>query len=601
MEDSKEKEINSEKNSPSIRKPSSVKDSFQSDSHPLIQHEQVPIVKGELFSLNKKRKKIVSRVVRTTQQNFQNHRLEFLLAEALYQERKRMKKIKPLNLAYLSNWTRHTQDRKLWRSVQSDLMKKSTEVDRKQILNRVLKTYSNEIAGHFNPTVYQFATRFVPWCFSWILNAASLKRFLPWGMTESLEQKLIIDGEIDHLQKLSKQGTILILPTHQSNVDSILIGYVIYLMRLPPFAYGAGINLFTNPIFSLFMNSLGAYKVDREKQNPIYKQALKNYSAEILQNQIHSIFYPGGGRSRSGAIESKLKLGLMGTGLSAQIENYKHHREHPNVYMVPMTTSYDFVLEAPSLVEQYLGEIGQHLFMGSSHEDAPPLIKLGNFFWKLFSGQGKITVRLGKPMDVFGNFVDDQGRSIGPNGTLIDPRSWLTTLGRLDHESQRDQEYTRRLGQKVVDRFHAENTVLCSHLVAFAYFMALRRKYRSFTVFQLLRLNREQRTLPYSTFMNSVEHCFQKVRALSDRGELFLSKEFSHQSMTAWVAYGMQQVGRLHEAKILKKEGESVTSEDLSTLYYYRNRLAGYGISILGHQGRAKRLRGEIDEQGFLA
>ena len=52
------------------------------------------------------------------------------------------------------------------------------------------------------------------------------------------------------------------------------------------------------------------------------------------------------------------------------------------------------------------------------------------------------------------------GVSIGPNGTTIDARRWLTTRGELRPEVQRDQEFTRELGNRIVDRFHKENTVL---------------------------------------------------------------------------------------------------------------------------------------------
>src|SRR6185436_15185158 len=101
-------------------------------------------------------------------------------------------------------------------------------------------------------------------------------------MTQSLQSRLHILGEVPSLQKLAKKGTILLVPTHQSNIDSVLIGYVIYLMSLPPFAYGAGLNLFTNPVLSFFMSRLGSYTVDRQKNNTIYKEVLKNYSTEIL-------------------------------------------------------------------------------------------------------------------------------------------------------------------------------------------------------------------------------------------------------------------------------------------------------------------------------
>jgi glycerol-3-phosphate O-acyltransferase len=99
-------------------------------------------------------------------------------------------------------------------------------------------------------------------------------------MSESLATRLRIVGEVDQLQKLSKKGTILMVPTHLSNIDSILVGWVLHLMNLPPFAYGAGLNLFSNPMLAFSMSRLGAYTVDRQKSSALYKATLKNYSTE---------------------------------------------------------------------------------------------------------------------------------------------------------------------------------------------------------------------------------------------------------------------------------------------------------------------------------
>src|SRR5262249_48006372 len=153
-----------------------------------------------------------------------------------------------------------------------------------------------------------------------------------------------------------------------------------------------------------------------------------------------------------------------------------------------MVSSYDFVLEASSLIEDYLIDKGKERFMRVGGDESYNPLKFMSFFWRLFSSTSDVTVRIGKPMDVFGNFVDDEGRSIGPNGSIIDPKSWLTTRGELREEPQRDQEYIRMLGNKIVDRYYKENTVLASHLVAFVLFHALRERYKDLDLFRFLRL-----------------------------------------------------------------------------------------------------------------
>jgi glycerol-3-phosphate O-acyltransferase len=104
------------------------------------------------------------------------------------------------------------------------------------------------------------------------------------------------------------------------------------------------------------MNSLGAYKVDRRKKNLIYLESLRTYSSIALRYGCHSLFFPGGTRSRSGKIETRLKLGLLGTALEAQRINYQKHERgrHNKIFVVPVVTNYNFVLEAPSLIRSYL-------------------------------------------------------------------------------------------------------------------------------------------------------------------------------------------------------------------------------------------------------
>ena len=541
-------------------------------SHPAIRFEQIPIVKGPLSELDGKRPSLLEDVVDQTMKDLSSSKLDLVLGEALYSERARLKRFKP----NMFTKARKRSDQALWGQIQSGLLQSSALVERKPLLDRVLSHYAEEIGGHFDPRVYWMATRMVPWSFSWLLNAATVQRFLPWGMTEALQDRLLITGEIEHLKTLAKKGTILLVPTHQSNIDSVLIGYIIYLMSLPPFAYGAGLNLYSNPALSFFMSRLGAYTVDRQKSNPIYKQVLKNYSTRILREGIHSIFFPGGGRSRSGAIESKVKLGLLGTGLDAQLHNLKAGKPNSSVFVVPMVMSYHFVLEAGSLIEDYLAESGKDRFIMMDDESWQPT-KILNFFWKFFSAKSNVVARVGRPMDVFGNLVDENGMSIGPNGTTIDTARWLMTHGELKADSQRDHEYTRLLGERLVDRFHKDNTVLTSHVVAFALFEALRRQYPDLDLYRFLRISLAQRSLPYETFMKECQLVHQKLRAAADRGGLFLSAQLL-QNMDDWVQDGISKLGLFHDAAVVKVGDGAIWTEDMTLLYYYRNRLTGYGF-----------------------
>lgn len=548
---------------------------------------------GPLVEFEKNRGTFLNRVCERTLKEVAFEDPEVVLAETLFLEKIRLKKVRP----NLFTKKRLRSDRKVWGQVQAGLMSAKSESDRNQLLKMTVGHFAEEIGGHFDPRVYRFATMAVPFGFSWLLNAASLHRFNPWRMEEKLAQRLRLEGHIEQLVKLSQKGTVLLVPTHQSNIDSVLIGYVIYRMGLPPFAYGAGLNLFTNPVLSFFMSNLGAYTVDRQKNSPLYKAVLKNYSTELLQSGIHSIFFPGGGRCRSGAIESHLKLGLLGTALDAQLYHLQQPSKKP-VYIVPMITSYHFVLEASSLIEDYLAMEGRHRFLPLDDDSLIPLRVL-NFFWKMFSAESNITVRIGRALDVFGNLVDEDGvAKFG--GHAVDPARWLTTRGELCKNPQRDREYVKRLGTSLVDRYYRDHMVLSSHVVAFAFFEALREKYADYDLYRFLRLTGSQRVLHREKVYQKLSIVWEKLKQKEARGEICLSEELTKLSLEAWVKDGMNQLGLFHGSKVVSESEGLVTTDDMSILYYYRNRLSGYGISTLAEKSPFELERGSFDGKGFL-
>lgn len=546
-----------------------------------------------LSEFSKIRSIVISDVVNRTLAEVPTTKIETELTSALYLERQRLKR----DRGNFFTGKRFKKDRALWNGIQDSLLQPSATVDRAPLLRDVATRFADEIGGRFDPRVYKLATRVLPYGFNWLLNAASVKNILPWKMTEDVRSRLRVGGEVEHLKRLAAKGTILLVPTHQSNIDSVLIGYVIYLMGLPPFAYGAGLNLFSNPLLSFFMSNLGAYTVDRQKTNRIYRSLLKNYSTRILKQAIHSIFFPAGGRVRSGAIESKLKLGLLGTALDAQLENLKEGRPNPKIFIVPMVTSYHFVLEASTLIDDYLAEAGKHRFIITDDESSQ-FSKVLNFFWQLFKAESGMTIRVGKPLDIFGNFVDLDGNSIGPNGTMIDPKRWLSSFGELAASPQRDREYTRILGERIVERYHAENTILTSHLVAFTFFESLRERYPDYDLYRFIRMSLAQRTLPWSEFMKEAEISHKRILEAADRGMFHVTPELRLLDTKGWVKDGIRNLGLFHGNAVLKRDDSTIYSEDMNLLYYYRNRLAGYGLSLLADPRR--RVPGAQDEKGFL-
>jgi glycerol-3-phosphate O-acyltransferase len=471
-----------------------------------------------------------------------------------------------------------------WDGIKKELVNVPFETEderltEERLLSKIIQRYSSEIVGMFNIRTFHFAERFIPFGFATLLNALTYKNFKTlYKHKVHIQDRVQITGAIDHVRELSKLGTVIIVPTHYSNLDSIMVGWAIDAIGLPPFLYGAGLNLFNNPILAWFMSRLGAYKVDRRKKNLIYLETLKTYSKLALQRGCHTLFFPGGTRSRSGAIESNLKMGLLSTAFDAQRINYATQGENAKkIFIVPLTINYHFVLEAPSLINEFLKSAGQEKYLIDSN-NFTNFWMIFKFIWKFFSTKSELVLRFGQPIDVMGNSVDAQGVSKTANGQEISVRSYFESGGELVEDTQRDWEYTKLLSKKIVASYLQENVVLSSHIVAFVAFNMMRKKFKKLDLYALLRLPAEDRGIPLLSFQDQVSELLNKLKTMYANGQLQLAAHLDA-PVHEVVKHGLHHLGIYHakRALLLDKFGE-ITSEDMRLLYYYHNRLLGYGL-----------------------
>lgn len=459
--------------------------------------------------------------------------------------------------------------------------KKEIDLYLDEILTDIIMRYASEIAGNFKKSRYRMARSIITFGFARLLNASRARGFWSIFSTQyTLQDKINITGEVEELRNLATKGTIIMVPTHFSNLDSILIGWVISTLGLPAFIYGAGLNLFNIKLFAYFMNSLGAYKVDRRKKNLLYLETLKSYSSMAIQRGCHSLFFPGGTRSRSGQIEKRLKLGLLSTAVEAQRVNYQNDKDNSlkKIFVVPVTLNYNFVLEAPELIKQYLKLQGQERYY-TENDEYSTSYKISAFLLKFFTKGSDISVSIGKAMDVLGNYVDTEGMSYDKQGRSIDTREYFTQDGLvISKNQQREDEYTRMLSERIVEEYHRINKVFASHLVAFTAFVMIKQSYKKLDLYNLLRLPEEDLILDYDIFKGKVEELLAKVKRMSDRGEIGISP-YLNGSIEEIIAHGLKNLGMYHAKRplIRNKEGE-ITTDDLNLLYYYHNRLAGYNF-----------------------
>jgi glycerol-3-phosphate O-acyltransferase len=223
----------------------------------LVSSESTP-----MFTFNRARSAIVDEVVARVCSAVRDPL--FLLNDAAYHETHRLGARGGAELAE-------------WRALAGALGRMS-EAEQRRKLEELARKYAWDVAGNFDPRVYKFASKVVAPLIGVILAPRTTLRGLhrSFDLT-SLDGRIDVQGPREHIRKLTRIGTVIHVPTHLSNLDSVVFGFALERAGLPPATYGAGKNLFTNPILSFFMHNLGAYRVNRQLKHALYKDVLKTY------------------------------------------------------------------------------------------------------------------------------------------------------------------------------------------------------------------------------------------------------------------------------------------------------------------------------------
>lgn len=516
---------------------------------------------------------VISELVERVTRKLSGNDLTLLVNEACFTEEKRLRKSdKEGEYLRLLRAARRT----LARGHQDEL---------EGAVESLVRHYATEIHGHFDVKLYARATKALPRGLELLLKSQK-----PWQLLRRERRNLnLIDrvrcsGELETFDSLVDKGTIVLVPTHSSNFDSPAIGFALHAAGLPPVIYGAGINLFTNWLLSYFMDHLGAYKVDRLKKHSLYKVCLKEYSTLAIRRRWHSLFFPGGTRSRSGKIEAKLKKGLMGTGLDAFKDNLREGREKPRVFFIPATINYQLVLEAETLIDDALKEAGKSRYIITDDEFSRP-DKVLSFVWNMLEIDNPVEVVFGKPLDPFGNPVNADGDSLDPKGRPFDPAGYISSDGEVVSDSQRDRVYTERLAAAISDSFFEHTVLFPANVVAAAAHRCLERRNPGLDVYRRLLLTEEERRIPLPELDGEIASLVGALRKLAECGRVRLDGELA----TGTAADIRKDAGALfekyHSRRAMCFDEHGAYLEDPRLALFYANRLVGYPLPPIG--GRA--------------
>jgi len=327
--------------------------------------------------------------------------------------------------------------------------------------------------------------------------------------------------DIEKIRQASREGPIVLVPSHKSHMDYLVMSQLFFWEGLIPPHIAAGVNLAFFPIGGLLRRG-GAYFIRRTfKGDRIYPQVVKAYLKRLFKEGFTQEFFIEGGRSRSGKTLSP-KLGL----LSIMVDGLLSMRQG-NAVFVPASISYEKLVEAQSHRRELEG--GE-----KEKENANALIRSVGILRKRY---GRVFVTFDEPI-VFRKFLEERG--LNPDNVTSSERKALVKV----------------LSQKIVYGMNQCTQVTSTALVATALFGANRR------------------TLPFPLLILYVKRILAHMRHFAG-ADLRLAEDLS-QNLNEQVDHALQLFladGLLTQEKASSSVYYRINEQNALGLDYYKSNI----------------------------
>jgi glycerol-3-phosphate O-acyltransferase len=189
---------------------------------------------------------------------------------------------------------------------------------------------------------------------------------------------------LERIYALAQRYPVVFLPTHKSNLDHLVLQYVLHENGHPPNHTAGGINMNFFPLGPL-MRRAGVFFIRRTfKDNPIYKFVLHHYVDYLIEKRFTLEWYLEGGRSRSG------KLLPPRFGMLAYVVDAWQRGKSEDVVLLPVSIAYDQIQDVGEYVREAKGG-------GKERESFSWFLKVVR---RLRRRYGDIHIRFGEPLSL---------------------------------------------------------------------------------------------------------------------------------------------------------------------------------------------------------
>lgn len=232
---------------------------------------------------------------------------------------------------------------------------------------------------------------------------------------------IVVDREgLARVREASRRGPVVLVPSHKSHVDYLVLSQVFFKDGLIPPFIAAGDNLSFWPLGPLFRRS-GAFFIRRSfKGDRLYSTLCAAYVKRLLKEGHSLEFFIEGGRSRTGKLLSP-KTGILSMCVDPVLDGALE-----DVAFVPVSISYEKIIEAASYAKELEG--GQ-----KQKEDVGALLSTRKVL-RARTRYGRVYIDFDAPVTLRA-FLAARGVGLPPRAELpreddgVDRRALVTELG----------------------------------------------------------------------------------------------------------------------------------------------------------------------------
>jgi glycerol-3-phosphate O-acyltransferase len=244
-----------------------------------------------------------------------------------------------------------------------------------------------------------------------------------------------VDREgLERIREATKEGCVVLLPSHKSHIDYLVISYVFNdeNMQLPLIAAGDNLSFF--PLGPVFRRA-GAFFIRRSfKGDRLYSSVVDTYIRRLIRDGYPIELFVEGGRSRTGKLLPP-KFGLLGMLVDSALSV-----PQKKVIYVPISIGYERIIETEAYERELSG--GEKI-----KEDAGGLLRSTDVLRHRY---GRINLQFGSSL------------------TLDDIREDLDIPLESDLRPSQRRAVVTRLGNRVMDEINRVTAVTPGALTALA-------------------------------------------------------------------------------------------------------------------------------------